>query len=89
MSNLPTFSGTQGAKERANDGLDSEEFIIIKSQADFGSVVRGNVKSGNFSSPRGGLFLKHNVHSCRHSIFKNIAMFFPIIHPRITRKNKK
>ncbi len=40
MSNLPTYSGTQGAKERANDGLETQRnFIIIKSQEDFCSVV--------------------------------------------------
>ncbi len=35
MSNLPTYSGTQGAKERANDGLDSEEFHYHKEPGRF------------------------------------------------------
>jgi hypothetical protein len=35
MSNLPMYSSTQGAKERANDGLDSEEFHYHKEPGRF------------------------------------------------------
>jgi hypothetical protein len=35
MSNLPRYSGTQGAKERANNRLDSEEFHYHKEPGRF------------------------------------------------------
>jgi hypothetical protein len=35
MSNLPTYSSTQGAEKKANDGLDSDKFHYHKKPCNF------------------------------------------------------